>query len=418
MPSPRSCRRTAISARIALNAPDKGHWLNKTRLTVYSRGMLVAYALIGVGILVNSSLVTPGGFALDSDFGIFQAAARLALEGHPLLVYDPVQLWEKFKSLTGSSGAGMGNFAWFYPPPFLALLLPFGLMPYFPAYLTFMAITLAAYITVLQRIVPGRDALWCLLAFSGVWFNFRLGQNGLLTAALAGAALLNLERGNEKWAGTFIGLLIIKPHLALLFPVALAALGAWRVFWIAGGVALAVFSLSTALLGTAMLAPWWHSLGYATSLTEHLMGYWVNMPTVFAFLRLLGTPVSIAYGIHFLVAALAAATVWQVWRRCPSWPLRNATLVVATFLVSPYLFEYDLAWLALPVAWMTQLGLSEGWHRGERELLIAAWLLPFALHVVARGFPLHLQIGPWVLMALLWIIVHRSRGLAESKAKI
>jgi len=49
----------------------------------------------------------------------------------------------------------------------------------------------------------------------------------LLTAALAGAALLSLER-RPILAGVFIGLLAIKPHLALLFPVALIAIGAWR----------------------------------------------------------------------------------------------------------------------------------------------------------------------------------------------
>jgi hypothetical protein len=130
------------------------------------------------------------------------------------------------------------------------------------------------------------------------------------------------------------------------------------------------------------------------------------MPTVFAFVRALGAPVAAAYALHALVAALAAFAVWRVWQRCGDWQLRSAALMTGTFLMSPYAMVYDLAWLALPIAWLALAGVRHGWLRGEREALIAAWLLPLFLSPVAMY--LHLRLGPWVLGALLWAVFRRA----------
>jgi len=74
--------------------------------------------------------------------------------------------------------------------------------------------------------------------------------------------------------------------------------------------------------------------------------------------------------------------------------------------VSPYSFDYDLAWLAFPIAWLAQAGLREGWLRGEREVLVAAWVLPIIMAPLAMAVPL--QIGPLVLVALLGAVVRRA----------
>ena len=80
--------------------------------------------------------------------------------------------------------------------------------------------------------------------------------------------------------------------------------------------------------------------------------------------------------------------------------------MTATFLVSPYLFDYDLAWLAFPIAWLALGGLRDGWLRGDREVLVAAWLLPLLMLPIVKAVPI--QIGPWVLGALLLVIMRRA----------
>ena len=77
---------------------------------------------------------------------------------------------------------------------------------------------------------------------------------------------------------------------------------------------------------------WLHSLELARKLMETDAGptYWSNMPTVFAFLRLLGMPVMVAYIGHAVVAIAAVAALWKEWRYRDSWPMRSAI-----FMTSP-----------------------------------------------------------------------------------
>jgi hypothetical protein len=131
------------------------------------------------------------------------------------------------------------------------------------------------------------------------------------------------------------------------------------------------------------------------------------MPSIFAQLRMVGLPPLLAYAGQAIGALCAAAALWQIWRRPTPLALRAAALMLATFLVSPYVFDYDLAWLAFPIAWLTAHGLQHGWQRGERELLLAAWLLPALGPGMARW--LALQPAPWVLGLLLLAILRRSR---------
>jgi hypothetical protein len=64
--------------------------------------------------------------------------------------------------------------------------------------------------------------------------------------------------------------------------------------------------------------------------------------------------------------------------------------------------------LAFPIAWLTLTGLRDGWLRGEREVLVAAWLLPLLMTLIAGT--ISIQVGPFVLGALLWIPVRRAKS--------
>jgi hypothetical protein len=70
-------------------------------------------------------------------------------------------------------------------------------------------------------------------------------------------------------------------------------------------------------------------------------------------------------------------------------------------------FGYDLAWLAFPIAWLALIGVRKGWMRFEREILLAAWVMPFGMIELARIFSV--QLGPLVLALLLWNGVRRAR---------
>jgi hypothetical protein len=387
------------------------HWLNRERLTIYPRIFLLLFLVIGLGwILMSKDVVDPKGKPLGYDFITFWSASHLALTGHAQDAYNiPLLL----KTAQIAVPAAQVVYIWSYPPSFYLIVLPLALLPYIAAFWTFMFSTLGAYLLVLRRIIQGSTAMWCLASFPGLWVNLIQGQNAFLTAALAGAALLGVER-RPLLAGLFIGLLAIKPHLAILFPVALIAIGAWRTLITSALTAIVFTATGTAILGATVLKRFIANLDHTRLFLENGSLPWAKMPTMFAFLRLLGIPVTGAYVIHFVVAVCAVIVVWHVWRHCQNQNLRGAALMTATFLVSPYVFDYDLAWLAFPIAWLALEGLRNGWLRGEREMLVVAWLLPMLMPVIETF--LNVQAGPFVLCSLLWITMRRATTVSMTCA--
>src|SRR5439155_6941717 len=100
----------------------------------------------------------------------------------------------------------------------------------------------------------GRSAAFAVvLACPFTAWNFLAAQNGFLTAALLGAALLCLER-RPVAAGVFIGCLAYKPQFAVLLPVALVAAGEWRAIASAGITAALLAGAAAAAFGPGVWA--------------------------------------------------------------------------------------------------------------------------------------------------------------------
>ena len=387
-----------------------GHWLNATRLRVYPRILLILYLSIGAGALLYWWFAGGGATQrIVSDLLVFWIAATFSVSGHPALAYDPAQIHHAMAHWAPRIEGGYG---WFYPPTFLLMVTPMGWTSYGVAFFTFMGISLTGYVAALRKVMPDHRFLWGVATFPGIWINVLTGQNGLLTAALAGLALQVLE-SSPVLSGVLIGLLSIKPHLALLFPVALIALRAWKTLWVALLTGVACCGVSAWVLGPDTFAAWLHSLDIARAIMQ-AGGTGPMMPTAFAFMRLLKFPVVLAYGVQAVVGTWAVLLLWQVCRSGACFPLKAAALMTASLLVSPYLFEYDLAWLGFPIAWMTKCALEEQrWFFMEREILLLAWWLP--LMTVVLAWLLHLQPGPWIVGLLLWIIARRALSMHHSQ---
>jgi hypothetical protein len=139
---------------------------------------------------------------------------------------------------------------------------------------------------------------------------------------------------------------------------------------------------------------------------------------VFAAVKLMSGGLLLPYAIHALVAAAALASVLYAWSRTCSFALRAAVLVVASLLVPAYLYDYDLVFLGLAIAWFGVHGHRAGWLRGERELLVLLWLMPLWSHVTGAeiGFQ-PLPIGLMLALALgVWRIRLERMGKASSDA--
>lgn len=377
------------------------HWLSLEGLRLLACLMLAFFLVFGFGLVWYSNFVAPNGYVISSDHVAFWEASKFALEGRAADAYDPATFMAAAKKID----AGKKNFGWFYPPTFFLAILPLGLLTYFQSFLAFMATTLAFYFASIRKIIRGSDAMLFLLASPGLWLNLRMAQNGFLTAGMAGFALCALE-SHPIVSGVLIGLLSMKPHLALLFPLALIANRSWKTF-ISAAISAAIFMVVSILaLGIDTFPAWIGSLNQTRIMYLENPQVPIGMVSTFSMLRILGAPLDASYLGQLITAAYAAVSVWKVWRSSASNNIKFSVLVIATLLVTPYLYFYDLTWLSLGIAWMAKSGLEEGWRTGDREVLAAAWLLPLVsyltiwIHLLAL-----LQLG---ILLLLTVALRRA----------
>lgn len=372
------------------------HWLSAERLQLYPWALVIWYALVAWTFHSQAQGMALYGEPIGSDFIAYWTASDLALEGDPSKAYDQAAIAEVQRRMLPDRLA----FApWIYPPTFLLLVLPLALLPYLWSYLAFMAVTFAGCLTVLRRLAPRAAGVVLLLAFPGSFEVVVHGQNGFLSVALAGAGLLWLER-RPVLAGVAFGLLTFKPQLGLLIPLALACAGAWRAMFSAAVTAVVFMGLSLAALGADTLMAFVDSVETSSRWLSEGHFRLIKMPTVFALLRLTGAGAGLALTIHLLVALLVAALVAVVWRRSHNHKLRAAVLTAGAILASPYFFDYDFIWLALPLAFVSADALVNGWRRGEREYLLFIWLLPLLVSQLHGWLP-----APWAAIPLLGLFL-------------
>jgi hypothetical protein len=351
------------------------HWLDRERVLLYpSLILLFLFAILIAAWTVWTlpRVMDPTGHPLGNDFVGFWSAARLAAEGRPEAAYDE----NAIRAVHQVAVPGMIEFyqPWLHPPTFLLVVFPLGLMPYLPALAVFMAASVALWAVLIRCMFADPRAWVVAAAFPAGLLNFGNGQNGFITAGLAGFALLAVDR-RPVWAGVPIGLLAIKPHLAVLFPLALVARRRWRTFVAAAATAVCFTALSVAVFGWATLLAFLHSLTTVRSLLDNHHLQLFQIPSVCASALSFGLPLWGAIVLHSAVALGAAVCVWVSWRaEDASSEAKLATLSAASLLVSPYIFFYDLTWTGLALAWLAKLGLRQGFRRGQRELLAGTWI--------------------------------------------
>jgi alpha-1,2-mannosyltransferase len=385
----------------------RASWLNEERVTVYACIFVCLYVLIAiVWIGLSPGLIDPQGKPLGADFMTVWAAGKLALAGEPAAAYDYARHFEvQRQALPWTSDQTAPYFGWHYPPFFMLVAAVLALVPYGAALAAWTAATLPVYLAAIRAIVPYRRWLLFALAFPAVFVNLANGQSGFLTAGLLGLGLVLLET-RPILSGVLFGLLAYKPQLGLLLPLALIVDRRWHAFTAAALTTVGASLLSYVVLG----AETWRAFVSSVTLTRSFvleqgaMG-WEKLQSAFAAMRMLGADIETAYAVQASVSLCAAAAVIWVWRRPVAMPLKNAALVIGTLLATPYVMDYDLTLLALPIAWLAVEGLRTQFLDWEKTVLLGTWLLPIVSRQIGSfGVP----IAPIALLLLLVFIIRRT----------
>jgi hypothetical protein len=362
-------------------------WFGRERMVAYS-AILALASLASIYPLFLQAMGPQG-----SDFMAFWSAGRMAVEGHAAAAYDPAALG------VVQTNAGRGEvFAFVNPPPLLLAIWPLGLMEYPYAWLTWVAVTYVLWFLATRRLYP--ELSWPIAAFPGVLVAAWHAQTGFLTSAIQAFAAGAL-RDRPFRAGLCVGALIVKPHLAVLFPVALLAGRQWRAIAGAATSSLGLLLLAWLVFGTdAMLA---YPQSWAVS--DYLLRtgsdtFFLRQSTIYAMVRVvLSDPAAIAAQA---IASLAmAAITWRAWARTGPIEGKLALLFAATPLATPYLFNYDLPFLVIPICWLvSSLGTEDiaGWRK---PALLALYVSP----LVTRAMALPVGINTMPLVSLVMVVL-------------
>jgi alpha-1,2-mannosyltransferase len=381
-------------------------WLTPARAKAYCRILAILTVIIGGGwVALSDQGVDRDGHPLGSDFISFWAASHLALNGNPQAAYSPVaHLAAERVAVPSDDGTYT---AFFYPPVFLLFCLPLAMLPYLGALVVWLVGTGAACWYCLRKLLPQRWAMLPIAAYPATLLNLGHGQNGFLSTACFGVGMLALAR-RPIIAGMAFGCLVFKPQLAVVVPFGLAAAKEWRALGAAVGSALGLCVLSWLAFGTAT---WQAFLGQTPMARVALEMEWVGsakMVSIFAAARLLGGNVQVAYAAQIFAIVALLGFVYRIRKDRISGPDLGVLMASMTVFASPFLLDYDLMLLALPMAWLMASAQSGGFRPWEKIVLFVAFILP----LVARTIGLYagVPIAPLVLGALLAVISRRIFG--------
>jgi hypothetical protein len=353
--------------------------------------------------------------------------------------FDPPRQYAREQAIFGQTTPFYG---WHYPPFFLGLAALLVTMPYWLALLVWQGVTLGLYLLAIRSILftswpglsrpsttsshlsqdvdarhkaghdggegSGSNSLWLLLAlaFPAVFINLGQAHNGFLTAALFGAALVQLDK-RPIVAGILFGLLAYKPQFGLLIPLLLLVSGRRRVI-IAASVTVAALALAVTLaFGTEVWTAFFASTKFTREIVlEQGQTGWHKIQSVFSWVRMWGGGLTLAYALQgATIAAIAGALIW-LWRGPAAFALKAAALIIGCLLATPYSLDYDLMLLGPAIAFLAVDGFRRGFVPWEKTMLAGLWLVPLVARSVPEATLIPLAVP--LMLAAFAFLLHRA----------
>lgn len=321
------------------------------------------------------------------DFDTFHIVAQMVWRGEIGQAY-------RFATMAEAQRAASGTeffMPWTYPPQFDLLIAPLALLPLWLAYGLFTAGTLAAYLWILRKIAGEYFPTVLIVLFPVFTVAIASGQNGFLTGALVGLVCLDLQ-GGRRSAGLPLGLMVIKPHLAVTLAAYTLVSRRWGVAVLAATTVLATSVLATILLGTGIWNAVLAGMNEARVFLEHGMYPLYRMVSVYAVLYTLGVPPKAAFAVQVLVAAGTLVGIARAVRR--RMPRRQGLglTALAALLVSPYAYDYDLPIYGIGLAFLLPDLIRLATEK-ERSALYGLGIFA-ALSGTTQALRLQIQYGP------------------------
>ncbi|HEX2762905.1 MAG TPA: glycosyltransferase family 87 protein [Allosphingosinicella sp.] len=319
------------------------------------------------------------------DFANVWTSGSLTLKGRLDILYD-VEAYRAYQLELFESGMKYHNYS--YPPVTLLYAWFFALLPYPVALLAWLGGTGALFAAAARPYMKNAGLpLWMAVAAPASLINLWAGHYGFLIGALWLAGWHHLPR-RPVLAGMLIGLMVVKPHLAVLAPFVLLRRREWKAIAAAAATVILLVGVSAAVFGTDL---WVTYLTETTRLQAAMVDdtdsfFITMMPTVLPSLALLGVSVAAGTVVQIVVGLTALSLLlWKLPRDSREAGLATAA---ATFLVLPYAFSYDMTAAGLGALLLFRRALDDEAGAGYSFAALGAALVPMIiLYTNFFGYP-------------------------------
>ena len=299
----------------------------------------------------------------SSDFDVFFMVSHAFWNGTASEAYRG--------TLVSNSGEVYNGLRWTYPPPYMLLVAPFAFIPEWAAYLTFMSLSVAAYIAMIRSLSGHYFEVALKMSIPAICVSIAAGQNGLLFGSTV-AWLLGCMSSSAGWSGLGLALLALKPQLLPIVLLYFIREKKWRAITI--GV-LGLLFLACSSVAVQGCQVWLDFLSTMDETRQLLLTGNLRIFRMISVYASLG-PLGIAPSYSILAQSLVAlGIIYIVIIRSRQASLRGqlGLVALATPLISPYVYDYDMpvAMISFSLLWPL---FQEHSHRIERLAYIVCLL--------------------------------------------
>lgn len=393
-------------------------WARESRETLRALLFLgaLAFVLLAIKYFLTLEWRDPiprdgSSLVVGRDFLNMWMYGRTALTADPSRFYDPQLYNAELQAMLGGDYPGQN---WSYPPSIMLLAAPFGRLPYLPALVAWLLLTMSILVWTARRHLPETRLLVALIVSPAAVFCLMSGQSSFLTTAIIIAIFASLD-SRPVLAGLLIGLLTLKPQVGALLPVLLVASGRWKAFTVAALTAISIAALTAGLFGMQV---WIDFLRKGVPVQNIVLAdprliAAPFMPTIFMNVHAAGAGYAFAMAVQVAFSLFAVGAVfWAYHFRRDADPQMLMTLFLACSVFgAPYLLSYDV----LPLTFAALILLASGRLDpiGCRLAMLVYWL-----PIIQMGFGYFHIPGPALIAPAIAIyLLLRLRALpAGSRA--
>ena len=319
---------------------------------------------IGIGFIVLEMHGLRQDFIWKADFSVYYSEGLMIRDGYGSRIYD-IELEKQYQKrvMDGRTFAG-GILPFVYPPHVALIFVPFSYFPRQVAMGFWMAgqlLLLVYFLRMLRRLIPAHTPYEhvlitaSILAFLPLFITISIGAFSLIILVCHMKIYLNLREGKCKNAGLWFGTGLLKPQHMMLPGVAFLAARRWRALLVTTLFGLALFVISSLILGWHI---WPTYAQLVSTLTSYFDAFGFSPHKMYNFRGILTVLIGYDHGklingISTIALICSVVATFWIWNRPyepekPEFTLRMALTLLMGLFFNLHFYPQDALMLVGP----------------------------------------------------------------------